>query len=173
MENKTAHVLLEKAFPQKNKAAQWADLGCGKGFLTEALARQLAIGSKIYAVDKSNGLSLSSPPKMDIEFQKADFEKDHLILPTLDGILMANSLHFVEDKKTLIKKLCKHLSEDGKFVFVEYDTDKANPWVPYPISFTKLEKLFKELNFKSVQKMAETKSLYGSGLIYSASITKY
>lgn len=173
MENITADLLLEKAFPGTNKSEKWADLGCGKGFFTEALARQLASNSTIFAVDKTNSLSLTFSSKIQIQFQKADFEKDHLILPSLDGILMANSLHFVDDKKKLIQKLSKHVSKDGQFIIVEYDTDKANPWVPHPVSFPELQKLFNEMGFKSIQKLAETRSLYGSGMIYSSLITNY
>ncbi|PBQ33527.1 methyltransferase type 11 [Sphingobacteriaceae bacterium] len=172
MENKTADLLLEKAFIQKEKIVQWADLGCGKGFFTEALARQLSPGSKIYAVDKSDGLLLDSLPEIQIAFQKANFEKEHLDLKNLDGILMANSFHFVEDKKKLLKKLSQYLMPDAEFILIEYDTDKANPWVPYPISFLNLKKLFIELGFFSVEKMADTQSLYSSGRIYSALVKK-
>lgn len=173
MTNEVADFLLNKAFPTLKKTAEvWADLGCGKGFFTEALARQLSPKSKIYAIDKTNSLSLTSKSDITIKFQKANFEKDDLNLPVLDGILMANSLHFVEDKKTLLQKLIKHLKNDGKFLIVEYNTDTSNPWVPYPISFPRLEKLFSEAGFNSIQKMAEAKSLYGSGMIYSSIIAK-
>lgn len=171
MKTEVAGLLLKKAFDKEETAGLWADLGCGSGFFTNALALQLFPKSEIYAIDKQANLQLISNNKGVItHFQAADFEKDNLDLPALNGILMANSLHFVEDKKKLIKKLSHHLAENGKFVIIEYDTDRANTWVPYPISFAKLQALFSDSGFMSVEKMAETKSLYGSGMIYSCLI---
>ncbi|KAK6020207.1 hypothetical protein OSTOST_14143 [Ostertagia ostertagi] len=42
MTNDVADLLLKQAFQNTKSAGVWADLGCGKGFFTEALARQLA-----------------------------------------------------------------------------------------------------------------------------------
>ena len=55
---------------------------------------------------------------------------------------------------------------------VEYDTDLPNPWVPYPLSFITLRKVFTELGFNVVKKISEKKSLYRTGHIYSVIITR-
>ncbi|MEJ2052360.1 MAG: class I SAM-dependent methyltransferase [Calditrichaceae bacterium] len=111
----------------------WADLGCGDGLFTHALASLLPPQSHIYAIDKNFHQIDSDKPDIEITFIKSDFGIDNLSLPPLDGILMANSLHFIRDKTAIIQKLLKHLNENGFFIIIEYDTVRANPWVPITI----------------------------------------
>lgn len=146
----------------------WADLGCGSGTFTKALAALLPAGSPITAVDRQN-------QRLEIEgvnFIRADFEKDKLQLEELDGILIANALHYVTDKHSLIQKLEPMFGDEPCFIIIEYDTERSNPWVPYPISFQKLKSLFQMLGYQSVVKVSERRSAYGSGMMYCAVIRK-
>lgn len=79
---------------------------------------------------------------------------------------MANSLHFVADKTKLIKQLENIFKGNPKFLIVEYDTMKASQWVPYPISYQKLNQEFNQLGYRT-DKLAEMPSKFG-GIIYSA-----
>jgi ubiquinone/menaquinone biosynthesis C-methylase UbiE len=151
----------------------WADLGCGPGTFSLALANLLPEGSTIYAIDK-NKSSLSKIPdqyeNVSIIKQQGNFENS---LPSnLDGILMANSLHYVKDQKSFIMNAQKHLKNKGMFLIVEYDTDVSNTWVPYPINFNSLRRLFEELKFIQLKKLREHPSLYRMENIYSALIRK-
>jgi len=147
----------------------WADLGCGKGIFTNALGSLLRDGSRIHAIDKYQQNITSINPLVPISFEKADFKSVKLV-SKLDGILMANSLHYVKRKTNLIKQLIDYLSESGRIIVVEYDTMRVNPWVPYPISFNELKKLCLEMDFK-IAKLNERLSQYG-GAMYSALLTK-
>ena len=51
-----------------------------------------------------------------------------------DGVLAANSLHFVADRSRScgVPRLDR---PGGRLVVVEYDADRGNPWVPHPFSF--------------------------------------
>lgn len=149
-----------------------ADLGCGSGLFTHALASLLPSGSIIYGVDKTSSIKNNAAnSNVQIQLIKADFEKDDLPLSNLDGLLMANALHYVKDKSTFISKLKTLVKPEGFLLFVEYDTDKpVGKWVPYPISYTSLQAHFKKAGYTNIQKLHERPSLYGHGNLYSSLI---
>ena len=166
-----------------NGPATWADLGAGSGIFTRALAQLLPKGSIIYAVD-TNKSALEKIKSVDgIEIKKIieDFiqtlsavegavekiERSRNLL--LDGILMANSLHFVQDKTPFLKNAITHLKPKGSFIIVEYNMDTPNRWVPYPISFESTKKLFWPLGYQ-VQLIGEEKSVYNTNGMYAAYI---
>jgi ubiquinone/menaquinone biosynthesis C-methylase UbiE len=151
----------------------WADLGCGSGTFTAALANLLPDNSIIYAVDKSKYpmKNISVNNKITIEKINADFIIDDLP-KELDGILMANSLHYVEDKDSFIKKIEKNFNSEPLFLIVEYDMDNSNPWVPFPLSFNSLKQFFTNAGYTSVRKLNEHISIYQRANIYSALIKK-
>ncbi len=142
----------------------WFDLGCGSGLFSEALIGLLPKGSMIYAIDKQPTTFNSK----EIEFIKLDFVRDTLPKVSSDGILMANSLHYVKDKLQFLIKIKKHLLPNGVFLLVEYDTETSNPWVPYPISFLSAKDLFRQAGFRAGDKINTKPSSFNNGIIYSA-----
>ena len=119
----------------------WADLGSGTGAFTLALAELIGPGGLIHSIDRDGGALTRQAealrarfPAVTVRQLRADFTEP-LELPTLDGIVMANSLHFVREQEELVTRLKGHLRHGGRFVLVEYDTDRGNPWVPFPISY--------------------------------------
>src|SRR6185312_556560 len=152
------------------KAATWADLGCGSGLFTNALASLLADESTIYAADKnlSSFHKDSSLKSILIKPVELNFERTPLPFNNLDGILMANSLHYVKNKKVFFEKIKTCLNAIGCFLIVEYDMETANHWVPYPISFLSLKKLFHDVGFSFVEKISERPSAFNRGNLYSA-----
>ena len=147
----------------RKEASHWADLGCGTGLFTKALASILTPGSLITAVDK-NSESLKNLKgiynAVTVDTQQQDFTA--ITLAPLDGILMANSLHYVADKNAFIKNLQLNIKKGGSIIIVEYDTDKSNPWVPYPVNYDKLKKLFEENGFTHVEPIGRQLSIYGA-----------
>ena len=152
------------------KNSIWADLGCGSGLFSYALANIVIEESIIYAIDKSFSklTDLPNPNQIPVIKVNSDFEKDDLQLKNLNGILMANSLHFVKDKESLLKNISKSLKSDGAFLFVEYDTQIANPWVPFPIQYEILSRLLEKTGFSSGIRLREMSSVFGPTKIYSA-----
>jgi ubiquinone/menaquinone biosynthesis C-methylase UbiE len=150
----------------------WADLGCGSGLFTNALASLLADESTIYAVDKnlSSFHKNSSLKSILIKPVELNFERTPLPFNNLDGILMANSLHYVKNKKDFFEKIKTCLNANGCFLIVEYDMEIANHWVPYPISFLSLKKLFHDVGFSFVEKINERPSVFNRANLYSAII---
>jgi ubiquinone/menaquinone biosynthesis C-methylase UbiE len=154
----------------------WADLGCGNGTFTLALANLLLQGSLVHAVD-NNAAALKQIPsgynQVSIEKHKIDFVGDVLPFDKVDGILMANALHYVQYKDAFIKKVITFLKDDGRFLIVEYNTNEPVPvWVPYPVSFTALQSLFRDVGFNTVRLLSERPSVYGHAPMYSAIIAR-
>jgi trans-aconitate methyltransferase len=165
MQQSKAIALIEKGIT--GEASQhWADLGCGTGTFTLALANLLPRESYITAIDKSHQHLPAVSNGIKIDFRKTDFVNEPITVSPLDGILMANSLHFVANKVKLIRQLESAFTNNPKFLIVEYDTAKSNPWVPYPIFFQKLNDEFTSLGYQTL-KLAESPSRFG-GVIYSA-----
>jgi len=135
----------------------WADLGSGTGAFTLALRDVAGADVTIYSIDKDEtALEYQKKafdqqfPGTNITFITADFTKP-LYLPPLNGIIMANSLHFVQDKAPLLKRVRDYLKEDGRFIVVEYNTDTGNWWVPYPLSFQTFQELAVQSGFTKPQ----------------------
>jgi trans-aconitate methyltransferase len=150
-----------------SQPVQWADLGCGNGLFTKVLSARLHSGSSIYAVDKRLPSGLPTANKeVTIIPVKADFVEDDLALHGLSGILMANALHYVKNKMALLQKLKTYLLPGAVFIIIEYDTTRANQWVPYPVPFGELQELFAANGYNGVEKTGERRSLYQSGGMY-------
>lgn len=162
--------LIQLALPEKMSQSQWADLGCGSGTFTMALSHLLGKESKIYAVDKQSQ-SIHSVNDVEIEFLKANFSNDTLPFSNLDGILMANALHYINDKSAFVEKIKNYLKVTGQLIIVEYEMEHANQWVPYPLPFHQLKSLFANHGFNKIQKTGEYNSIYNSNKMYGCVIS--
>ena len=152
----------------------WADLGSGDGMFTLALADVLASGSVIHAMDRDGSALRRIPPThkgVRISTHRGDFTKEPWPFTDLDGILMANSLHYVEDPSAFIEKCESHMKLRRQFLIVEYDTSAANRWVPYPVSLSRLTTLFKRAGYGSVRFLRSRPSVFRRAPLYSVSIT--
>ena len=132
-----------------------------------ALAQLLAPGSTIYAVDLDPRVLEEIPGQRNgVEIRKivTDLQSSSLRLPSVDGVLMANTLHFIEEQQVFLRRL---LSVADCFLIVEYERTKPNPWGPYPVAFERLRQLFTEAGVERVEKLATRPSLFG-GTMYSA-----
>ena len=120
----------------------WADFGAGSGAFTLALRELVGPHANIYAVDKDQR-ALRELEKahrerfttsQNIHTVRADFS-GMLSLPLLDGIVMANSLHYFKDREKILRHVRSFLKLNGALLLVEYNVDSGNMWVPYPLSF--------------------------------------
>jgi ubiquinone/menaquinone biosynthesis C-methylase UbiE len=138
----------------------WADFGSGWGAFTLALADLLSPGSTIYSVDKDRSAlrdqeraMRSRFPEVDVHYLAADFTQP-LDLPPLDGIVMANSLHFQRDQDAVLQRVRGYLKPGARLVLVEYNTDRGNSWVPYPFSYATWETLARRAGFTNTRLLA-------------------
>lgn len=168
----TDHVALIRPAVE-DRPGVWADLGSGTGAFTLALADVLAGRGSIVSVDWDTGALVRQRDEMTLRFPAArvdyvaaDFTKP-LALPELDGILMANSLHFVRDKAAVLRGVLAHLKPGGRLVLVEYDADRGNPWVLHPLSFATWEKFAPTVGLIGTRSSGRVRSRF-LGAIYSA-----
>lgn len=151
----------------------WADFGSGAGAFTLALADLLGPSGRIYSVEREaralreqQSAMRGHFPNAHVEYVTADFTRT-LDLPPLDGIVMANSLHFIRDKAPVLALMRSYLKPDGRFVLVEYNADHGNTWVPYPLSYPTWERMARQNGFSATRKLAAVPSRF-LGEIYSA-----
>jgi ubiquinone/menaquinone biosynthesis C-methylase UbiE len=132
---------------------RWLELGAGEGAFSLALADLLGPDGHILALDRDRwslttlaDVAATRFPGTPIHTVVADFTRD---LPDgpFDGVLAANSLHFVADPRPVLAAIRAVLAPGGRFVLVEYDADHGNPYVPHPISFQRWRSLALEAGF--------------------------
>ena len=139
----------------------WADLGAGAGAFTLALRELVGSAAVIYAVDQDSGSLADLKRAYERRFGEASSLhvvnadlKTTLDLPSLDGVLMANSLHFFKDKAAVLRQVRGMLKPGGMLLLVEYNVDRGNPWVPYPFSFSTFMSLAKAAGFEQPRLVA-------------------
>ena len=170
--NHTDHVNLIRG-GVGGRGGRWADLGSGEGAFTLALAELVGPEAHIVAVDKDRRAlrGLEGRPALraldaPVETRVADFTRP-LDLRDLDGVIMANSLHYVRDKQPVLASVRRMLKPTGRLIIVEYGTDRGNTWVPYPFTYARWEKLAEEAGFSNTRLLSTVPSRW-LGTIYSA-----
>ena len=152
----------------------WADFGAGSGAFTLALRELVGPHANIYAIDKDQRglreLERSHREKFstsqNVHTVRADFS-GALSLPPLDGIVMANSLHFFKDKEKVLRHVRSFLKLTGVLLLVEYNVDSGNMWVPYPLSFESYRDLAPRAGLSEPKLLATAPSRFLKGF-YSA-----
>ena len=163
--------LLKKGIPETGGI--WADIGSGRGSFTLALAELLGPAGTIYSVDRDGGALRRQEkqirtqfPQSSVRYLQADFTEP-LNLPPLDGLVVANALHFLREKKKTIKLLKGYLKPSGRFLVVEYNRDQGNRWVPFPFTFQTWTKLAVQAGFAHTELLETVPSSF-MGEIYAA-----
>lgn len=154
----------------------WVDLGAGSGTFTRALASLLAPESRIYAVDRDAGAvaalsewATSQAPQvvpMTADLSRA-LDLEALVGSPLDGILIANALHFIRDGDATLARFAGSLRPGGRLVVVEYDRREASRWVPFPVPISRLPSLAAAAGLSPFTVTASRPSMY-QGVMYAA-----
>jgi len=157
------------------RGGTWGDFGSGRGAFTIAIAELIGPEGMIYSVDKNQAALQEqaravkrrfSDQQPKIHYIHGDYRR-WLPLPALDGAVMANSLHFYEDKRAILKSIHGYLNPHGRLILVEYNTDLGNSWVPFPISYDGWQVLADQSGFERTSLLARVPSSF-LGEIYSA-----
>jgi SAM-dependent methyltransferase len=165
--------LLRAAVPAADGEV-WADLGAGTGVFSRALATLVGRAGRVIAVDRDaralasiRGRRHPPPgPAAAIEGMVGDVTGP-LALPALDGVVMANVLHFVADAAGVLARVAGLLRPGGRLVLIEYEGRRPGPWSPYPVDFDRFVELARSSGFTPPRAVARRPSRYG-GEIYVA-----
>lgn len=145
----------------------YADFGAGSGAFTLALRELAGLDATIYAVDKDKSALRELEKSHRDRFKTSgnlillpnDFSNP-IDLPPLDGIVMANSLHFFKDKEKILKHVRSFLKPNGVLLLVEYNVDRGNLWVPHPLSFETFQILAPRAGFTEPRLLAKVSSRF-------------
>ena len=150
-----------------SQGGTYADFVAGSGAFTLALRELIGFDAAIYAVDKDR----SSLDQLD-SAHRARFNTSRNLIslnkdfsqpfdsPPLDGIVMANSLHFFKDKEKILRHVLKFLKPNGALLTVEYNVDSGNMWVPYPLTFDTYRTLAPRAGFSEPRLLAKVPSRF-------------
>lgn len=157
----------------------WADLGAGSGAFTLALRELVGMDAIIYAVDKDksalrelenshrarfgatqNLILLPNDFSRPLDDSTRPSGQSAQRLPPLDGIVMANSLHFFKDRGSILRHVQGFLKPGGALLLVEYNVDKGNLWVPHPLSFETFRTLAPRARFSEPRLLAKIPSRF-------------
>lgn len=156
--------------------ARWADLGAGTGTFTRALAALLGPSTHLYAVDKDENALRSirvwadrTPDAPSIHILVADFTT-RLPLPPLDGIVLANALHFVRDQASALALAASYLRPGGRLVAIEYENRPPSRWVPHPVPSTRFAELAGGARLTSSRVVATRPSAFGGSMYVAVAV---
>lgn len=147
----------------------YADLGAGGGAFTLALRELVGSDAQIFAVDKDAGalneLREEYLARFDsifnLDIVQADFSNNSFDLPVkLDGLVMANSLHYFRNKEKTLRRVRDFLKPNGALLLVEYNVDSGNLWVPYPLTFETFHALAPRAGFSEPHLLAKAPSRF-------------
>jgi ubiquinone/menaquinone biosynthesis C-methylase UbiE len=166
------HVALIRAGVE-GAGPRWLELGGGDGAFTLALAHLLGDGARIIGVDRDAGALSRAAHAVAGRFPGTSFlaQPGDLTagLPAgpFDGVLAANSLHFVGQRDSVLAAITDVLRPGGRLVVVEYDADRGNPWVPHPFSFATWRSMAADAGLGDVRLLHRVPSRF-LGAIYGA-----
>jgi ubiquinone/menaquinone biosynthesis C-methylase UbiE len=144
----------------------WADFGSGTGAFTLALAELIQPAGTIFSIDRDGSALQAQEKQMRARFPEAQVHylqanyTHPLKLPPLDGIIAANTLHFLQAKEPVLNLFFDYLKPTGRMILVEYNIDNGNYAVPYPLSYPAWERLAKRTGFAATQLLASRPSRF-------------
>lgn len=156
-----------------SKSTVWADLGAGGGTFTLALDEILGYNGVVFSVDRNLEILRN---KIRVQYMRSTihlYEENFIqpmpFLPPLDGILLANALHYVKDQESFLTSLVEnYLKPRGTLIVVEYDRFEADRWVPYPLPLPYFERLASQIGLTLPEEIGRKRSVFGNQDLYAA-----
>jgi ubiquinone/menaquinone biosynthesis C-methylase UbiE len=139
-----------------------ADLGCGSGAYTIALAREVGDIGQVYAVDVHRdmlhtlGGTLQRQNLLNVELLWADMEKGIPVdAYSLDAAVLSNVLFQLEDIDAMLSHAAKILKPEGELLVVEWSHshEGIGPREDHVVSEEKAEELVQKHGFRLIKRL--------------------
>lgn len=142
----------------------WAELGAGHGTFTKALGELAGPTGSVWASDRDPAAvhaleQLALPGGTPLRVARCDFARSP-DLPPVDGVLMANALHFARDQESVLRHAVYQLKRGGKLLLVEYDRTRGTPWVPFPVPPARFRELAAAVGLEEPEEVGRRASRY-------------
>ncbi|HEU0302916.1 MAG TPA: class I SAM-dependent methyltransferase [Longimicrobium sp.] len=167
--NERDAIALLRAAVSDAEGQMWADLGAGTGLFTRALAAMVGAAGHVHAAD-AEAVALrvlcswiASAGAANVSVTQGDVSRP-LALPPLDGVLMANVLHFIPDQPAVLSLAASYLRPGGQLVLIEYEGRRPGRWVPYPVSIARFRELAPAAGLAAPEVVAMRPSAFGGDL---------
>lgn len=114
-----------------------ADVGCGSGATTLAIARRAAPGSVVHGFDISRGLvekasSRLGEDRRDVVFHVADMASSAPPGGRYDRLVTRFGIMFFEDPPAAFANIARWLASGGRFAFAVWGPSSENHWLTLP-----------------------------------------
>lgn len=139
------------------KGDRVADIGCGTGAYTIALAQEVGDMGQVYAVDVHRDAlhtlagTLDKKGIMNVEMVWADIEKGAPVdAYSLDAVVVSNVLFQLEDIDAMLSHLAKLIKPEGQLLVVEWSDSHGGlgPHNGHVIQEQEAEKLVQKHGFR-------------------------
>lgn len=129
-----------------------ADLGCGSGFFTLPLSRQV---KKVYGIDVQEEMlefleqKIKGQKISNIELLLSKENEIPLENQSVELLISANTLHEFGDKKKMIREIRRVLKDDGKALIIDFKKEDTGfgPPIPIRLSRDQVKYLFEKKGF--------------------------
>jgi len=152
------------SIPKLGKTEEWVIYGIAKPEFAQAFASKLGPDGHLHVVDKSSAklakINIEAENMAEISLHHKDFSAAKLF-DGLDGIFLAYSMHSIQNPIKFLGQAMLSTKANGKLLILDFDTRRANPWIKYPLGFSRLEYLAKKLALPKPKLLAKTNSHFG------------
>jgi arsenite methyltransferase len=111
--------------------ARVADIGAGSGYFTRPLARAVAPGGTVYAVDVDADMNerlrgrLADEGIGNVEIVLGEYEDPKLPDAGVDLVFTSNTFHHIEGRPEYFRNLKQDLAPGGRVAIIDYDGSKG------------------------------------------------
>lgn len=107
-----------------------ADVGCHEGYMTVKLANKVGQSGKVYAVDVQQSkldklqANLTKRAITNVESIKGDYNNPKLPLNSLDGVIILDTYHEMDDHDEILQHVTASLKSGGRLILCEAIADE-------------------------------------------------